>query len=97
MRAKPAVLKRRAAFRGKYEGRPWLTLGSRGHLEIILEVCHARGIPLLTAICVNQAELSTGELGGDALKGFISGAKRIGHTITDEKEFLRDCQRECFE
>ena len=71
--------------------------GNRGHLDILLEICHARSIPLLTAICVNQAGLETGDLGDDALRGFVSGAKRLGYSVTDEKAFLRDRQRECFE
>ncbi|UFX46950.1 hypothetical protein HAP47_0009910 [Bradyrhizobium sp. 41S5] len=71
--------------------------GSHGHLDILLDVCHARGIPLLTAVCVNQGGLASGELSEEALRGFVSGAKRVGYYVTDEKAFLSACQRECFE
>lgn len=70
--------------------------GSRNHLDRLLDICHVRGYPLLTAICVNQEGQTTGELGEEALRGFIAGAKRLGRVVTDEKGFLRDCQRECF-
>jgi hypothetical protein len=71
--------------------------GPHGHLDRLLEICHARDFPLLTAICVNQEGLRTGTLTGEALKGFIEGARRLGHEVTDENTFLRECQRECFE
>lgn len=71
--------------------------GPRGHLDLLLDVCHARSIPLFTAVCVNQAGLTSGELSEEALKGFVSGAKRLGHQITDQAAFLRDCQLESFE
>ena len=28
--------------------------GNGGHLDQLLDICHARGLPLLTAICVNK-------------------------------------------
>jgi hypothetical protein len=37
--------------------------GSHGHLDRLLELCHARRLPLLTAICVNQDRLKESELG----------------------------------
>jgi len=86
----------------KVNGVPWNVArhamnGPQGHLDRLLDICHARGIPLLTAICVNQDGLKTGDLSDDALKGFVNGAKRLGYLVTDEKTFLRDRQRECFE
>jgi hypothetical protein len=71
--------------------------GSNGHLERLLDICHARELPLLTALCVNQSGIDTGELGTDALRGFISGAQRLGYKVTDADAFLRDCQRKSFE
>ena len=50
--------------------------GATGHLDRLLDLCHARGLPMLTAICVNQAGLGTGDLGEDALAGFTAGARR---------------------
>jgi hypothetical protein len=66
--------------------------GVHGHLDRLLDICHARGFPLLTALCVNQGGAQTGELGEHALKGFVNGAKRLGYTVTDASAFLRDCQ-----
>jgi hypothetical protein len=71
--------------------------GAHGHLDRLLDLCHARGIPLLTALCVNQKGVTTGELSEEALNGFVKGARRLGYEITDANAFLRDCQRQCFE
>lgn len=71
--------------------------GSNGHLDRLLDVCHARELPLLTALCVNQSGIDTGELGPEALRGFVSGAQRLGYTVTDADSFLRDCQKQSFE
>lgn len=32
--------------------------GAGGHLDRLLDICHARGLPLFTAICVNQEGLT---------------------------------------
>jgi hypothetical protein len=81
---------------------PWGTAryamnGQNGHLDRLLDICHARHIPLLTAICVNQQNIRTGKLSAESLKGFIKGAQRVGYSILNEEEFLRDCQKQCFE
>jgi hypothetical protein len=70
--------------------------GEGGHLDNLLDICHARGMPLLTALCVNQNSVDTGDLSDDSMKGFIKGAKRLGYLVTDEQEFLRECQRASF-
>ena len=70
--------------------------GAHGHLDRLLDICHARGMPLLTALCVNQQGKNTGELGADSLKGFVNGAKRLGYKITNADAFLRDCQAQSF-
>jgi hypothetical protein len=70
--------------------------GQGGHLDNLLDVCHARGMPLLTALCVNQQSVATGELSADSMKGFINGAKRLGYKVTDEAAFLRECQQASF-
>jgi hypothetical protein len=71
--------------------------GSSGHLERLLDICHARGLPLLTALCVNQSGVDTGDLGENALRGFVAGAQRLGYKVTDANAFLLDCQQKCFE
>lgn len=71
--------------------------GVRGHLDQILAWCHAHSLPLLPAICVNQENLKTGVLGPEAMRGFVSGAQRLGYVVADEEAFLRECQRVSFE
>lgn len=70
--------------------------GAGGHLDSLLDACHARQMPLLTALCVNQQSVHSGELSGDSLRGFIKGAQRLGYMVTDEQAFLRQCQQESF-
>jgi hypothetical protein len=67
------------------------------HLDSLLEFCHRKGLPLLTAIVVNKQNLKTGDLEPDSLKGFIAGARKLGIPIADEKGFLREQQRLVFE
>ena len=71
--------------------------GSNGHLDRLLDICHARGLPLLTAICVNQGNIAGGELGEEALAGFVAGAHRLGLTVDDPIEFHHRCRDECWE
>lgn len=70
--------------------------GAHGHLDNLLSVCHARKLPLLTALCVNKEATSDGEMVDEALHGFVKGAQRLGYKVTDERAFLRECQRLCF-
>lgn len=70
--------------------------GANGHLDRLLDLCHARGLPLLTAICVNQAGVGTGELGEDALAGFSTGARRLGLAVTNPRAFHHKCRDECW-
>ena len=81
---------------------PWsqarrLMDGANGHLDKLLSICHSRGIPLLTAICVNQEGVKTGDLNEGALAGFVNGAQRLGLSVIDGHAFLKDCQKQCFE
>ena len=48
--------------------------GKGGHLDCILDVCHARGMPLFTALCVNKEGVETGELSKEALIGLVEVA-----------------------
>jgi len=70
-----------------------------GHLDQLLDYCHAQDLPLLTAICVNQESLLTGELQDDALKGFIKGVERLGVSVEQNEwiDFLKEEQQRCFE
>jgi hypothetical protein len=69
--------------------------GANGHLDRLLDVCHARGLPLLPALCVNESGRQSGELEPTALKGFASGARRVGRPVRDEPEFHRRERDEC--
>ena len=70
--------------------------GHGGHLDRLLDLCHARKLPLLTAICVNQTGLADGELEETALAGFVAGARRLGFLVTNERAFHHHCRDECW-
>ncbi len=70
--------------------------GAGGHLDQLLDICHARGLPLFPAICVNQEGVRTGKLGPEALRGFAEGARRHGYPVHDEAAFLQKCQEASF-
>ncbi|KPF92302.1 hypothetical protein IP81_09335 [Novosphingobium sp. AAP83] len=70
--------------------------GLNGHLDRLLDICFLEKLPLLTAICVNQGNVATGELGEDALKGFSTGARRLGLQVTDVLDFHHFCREECW-
>lgn len=63
--------------------------GKGGHLDQLIDLCQKRDLPMLTALCVNQSGLKTGELEETALTGFVDGAKRLGlaKEITDKRAF----------
>jgi hypothetical protein len=67
------------------------------HLDSILQICHARELPLFTAICVTEPEIKTGNLEGSSLAGFIKGVKRLRYSVVDEQQFLKEAQKACFE
>lgn len=71
--------------------------GPNGHLDRLLDICHARGLPLLTAICVNQGNITDGELGEDALADFVAGARRLRLEVTDPVQFHHQSREECWE
>ena len=71
--------------------------GQNGHLDRLLDICHARKLPLLTAICVNQGNVGEGELGPDALTGFADAGRRLGIAISEPLEFHHECREECWE
>lgn len=71
--------------------------GANGHLDRLLDVCYARGLPMLPAICVNQSGLENGELEATALAGFATGAQRLGIKVLNAREFHHKCRYECWE
>jgi hypothetical protein len=70
--------------------------GPAGHLDRLLDLCHARNLPLLTAICVNQDGVTARELEEKALAGFVAGARRLGLSVTSERAFHHKCRDECW-
>lgn len=70
--------------------------GANGHLDRLVDVCHARGLPLLSAICVNESGRETGELEANALSGFAAAARRVGFVFSDDRDFHRQAREECF-
>jgi len=70
--------------------------GTNGHLDRLIDVCHARGLPLLPAICVNESGRNSGVLEPTALRGFAAGARRVGFVFHDELDFHRQESEGCF-
>ncbi|MEQ7874271.1 hypothetical protein ABDK56_09750 [Sphingomonas sp. ASV193] len=70
--------------------------GANGHLDRLLDICHARGLPLLTAICVNQDKVETCELGEDALSGFAAAGRRLGLPVSEPLAFHHQCREDCW-
>lgn len=70
--------------------------GPKGHLDRVSEICFARRMPLLTALCVNQEGVADGSLSPEALKGFINCARRLGYAMTDPAQFLKTQQQDRF-
>lgn len=67
------------------------------HLDELLKYACGKGWPMVTAIVVNQQNLTTGKLEPPALKGFVKGAKMFGYAVTDEEAFLKEQQERVFE
>jgi hypothetical protein len=97
-----------SAKRGKYLSYKELTDASgvgwsntryavNGHLGNLVEYCHRKGWPLLSAIVVNKENLETGQMEPSSLRGFITAARQLGYPVTDEQAFLKEQQRQVFE
>lgn len=71
--------------------------GPNGDLDRLLDICHARGLPMLTPICVNQSNVADGVLAEEALSGFVASARRLSMAVDDPVEFHRRCRDECWE
>jgi hypothetical protein len=70
--------------------------GVSGHLDRLYDLCLVHGLPPLTALCVNQAGVKTGELGDEALAGFVAAARRLGVAVDDPRRFPYQCRDECW-
>jgi len=66
------------------------------HLWNLVEYAHRNGLPLLSAIVVNQKHLETGDMEPETLRGFIIAAGDVGIPVTDERKFLKEQQEEIF-
>jgi hypothetical protein len=71
--------------------------GPKGHLALLLDICFARRLPLLPALCVNQRGMATGDLEDNALQGFVLGAQRLGIAVPDGRTFHRQCRDDCWQ
>jgi hypothetical protein len=67
------------------------------HLWSLVEYAHRKGWPMLSAVVVNKANLATGSMDPQTIKGFLAAARALGFAITDGETFLRDQQRQVFE
>jgi hypothetical protein len=52
---------------------------------------------MLSAIVVNKANIKTGEMEPETLRGFIQAARALGHAVLDERAFLRKQQKAVFD
>lgn len=66
------------------------------HLQGLIEFCHHKGWPLISAIVVTQDNLETGAMDERTLNGFVSGCKTVGYVIADPESFLREQQEKVF-
>jgi len=67
-----------------------------GHLWDLVEYSHRKGLPLLSAIVVNQKNLETGAMEPETRHGFITAARDLGIVVTEERKFLKKQQEEIF-
>jgi hypothetical protein len=66
------------------------------HLGDLINYAHGRGWPLLSAIVVNQQNVTTGDMEPPTLKGFVESARGLGYAVPDEMAFLREQQERVF-
>jgi hypothetical protein len=67
-----------------------------GHLWDLVEFAHRNCWPMLSAIVVNKANVGTGTMEPETLKGFIAAARDLGYSVSDEEGFLREQQDRVF-
>jgi hypothetical protein len=66
------------------------------HLDSLIEYCHRRGLPILSAIVVRQPNVADGTLDAASLEGFISGVRRVGISVVDDERYYREEQQRVF-
>ncbi|MFZ1413668.1 MAG: AAA family ATPase [Defluviicoccus sp.] len=66
-------------------------------LRRLVDIGHARGWPLLSAIVGNTDQVETGALEGDALNDFLAAAAKVGLQVDDPQAFLRVQQKAVFD
>lgn len=68
-----------------------------GHLGDVVSWGASQGMPMLSAIIVNQSNLQSGEMDPQTLKGFIAAAERLGlYDRTEPSAFLQAQQQALF-
>jgi len=67
------------------------------HLGDLIEYAHLKGIPLLSAIVVNQKNVATGEMEPSTLRGFANAARELGYEFEDDAVFMREQQEAVFQ
>jgi len=66
------------------------------HLWRLVEYAHQKELPMLSAIVVNKANVDSGRMEPDTLKGFVGAARLLGYAVTDEEAFLKEQQARVF-
>ena len=78
------------------KARPLMS-GKHSHMDDLLAYCHSHEMPLLTSIVVGRDHIDTGEMDEETIDGFVAGIRRLGVSVSEPVEFLKQCQSECFE
>jgi len=66
------------------------------HLGLLVRWAQQQGLPMLSAIVVNQQSVATGRMNSATLKGFAAAAEWLGYAVDDPDTFLREQQAACF-
>jgi len=78
------------------KARPLMS-GKHSHMDDLLAYCHSHEMPLLTSIVVGRDHIDSGEMDEETIDGFVAGIRRLGVSVAEPVEFLKQCQSECFE
>jgi hypothetical protein len=66
------------------------------HLWDLVKWSHHLGLPMLSAIVVNQNNRESGEMEPETIRGFVRAAEGLGYIVGEPREFLSQQQRELF-
>jgi hypothetical protein len=82
----------------KASGGDWnqVRFAMNGHLWDLVEYSHLRYGILFSAVVVNTANVATGKIEPETLKGFTGAARELGYLVTDEQAFLKEQQGRVF-